>query len=69
LPPVLAFFLGSHYGPPLVAYTGAQAHAILRLNAASVGTLSFFFGFVFARLVQTPAGASTPRRAEQPLQF
>ena len=67
VPPVLAFFLGTHYGSPVVAYTSAQAHAILRLNAASVGTLSFFIGLVFARLVPKPAGASTSRRTEQHL--
>jgi hypothetical protein len=51
LPPALAFFLDGYYGQPLVAYTGVQAHAILRLNAASVGTLMFFIGFAFAKLM------------------
>ena len=64
LPPVLAFFLVSHYGVPPVAYTAVQAHAVLRLNASSVGTLIVFVGVVFARLVPKPAGVSTSRRRE-----
>ncbi len=50
MPAILAFFLGGYYGAPLLAYTAAQSHAVLRLNAASVGTLSLFIGVVFARL-------------------
>ena len=65
LPPVLAFFLDGQYGQPLVAYTGAQAHAILRLNAGSVGTLMFFIGFVFAKLLSAPTTApSAPNDRE-----
>jgi hypothetical protein len=52
LPAILAFFLGGHYAAPLLAYSSAQAHAVFRLNAASVGTLSLFIGVVFARLYQ-----------------
>jgi hypothetical protein len=51
-PAILAFFLSGHYGAPLLAYTAAQSHAILRLNAASVGTLGLFLGIVYARLYQ-----------------
>jgi hypothetical protein len=52
LPPCLAFFLDGQYGPPLIDYTASQAHAVLRLNAGSVGTLSFFIAYVFARLLR-----------------
>jgi len=51
-PAILTFFLGGHYGATPLAYSAAQSHAILRLNAASVGTLSLFIGVIFARLYQ-----------------
>jgi hypothetical protein len=57
IPAILAFFLSSHYGAPLIAYNAVQSHAILRLNAASVATLSLFIGVVFARHYQ---GTDTP---------
>ena len=49
--PLLAFCLSGYYGVSPVVYSPAQAHAVLRLNAGSVGTLCFFIGFVFARLL------------------
>jgi hypothetical protein len=51
-PAIVAFFLSGHYGATPLAYSAAQSHAILRLNAASVGTLSLFIGVIFARLYQ-----------------
>jgi hypothetical protein len=65
LPPTLAFFLDSHYPAPRLAYTATQAQAILRLDAASVGTLAFFIGFVFAKLLpQSTKAQSAPHDPE-----
>jgi hypothetical protein len=70
--PALAFFLDSHYPDPRFAYTVAQAQAILRLNAASVGTLAFFIGFVFAKLLPASTKAQSaphdPETVRSPLQ-
>jgi len=50
LPLVLYFALAGHY--PVPAYSDAQNHAMLRLNAGSVGTFSIFLGFVAAGLIE-----------------
>jgi hypothetical protein len=50
-PAILAFFLAGHYGISPLHYDTAQSHAIMRLNAGSVGTLSIFIGLVFAKLL------------------
>jgi len=70
--PILAFFLSGHYAAPPLAYSAAQAHAVLRLNAGSAGTLSIFIGLVFAKMLPPPTTAPLSRRdretARSPLQ-